>query len=218
MSLLRSKKNYPRIIIRYSSLTSSVLRFLVFFLFLWRFKKKIFILYGWKKKKHLAWSCVAYTNVQVSQYIWLGNETANKYTDWHWTVRVKAWENTLQPPYRRQTAKIYKALGCFHIIIVPYKVVPVFAYLTHCRLNEITQTIYWKSLILILGMSGYVIFYYILLEKNSKSHFCKQCGPSRSSLIRVHTVCLNAKVGLKSLQEYSADDIFRCRFSWHFKG
>ena len=32
---------------------------------------------------------------------------------------------------------------------------------------------------------------------------------------------LYAKIGLKSLQEYSADDInrriFRCRFSWHFK-
>ena len=59
-----------------------------------------------------------------------------------------------------------------------------------------------------------------------KNHFYKQCGPrsdccSRSSLIRVHTVCLYAKIGLKSLQ-YSADeaqtDIFRCRFSWHFKG
>ena len=38
-----------------------------------------------------------------------------------------------------------------------------------------------------------------------KSHFCKQCGPrsdfSSSSLIRVHTVCLYAKIGLKSLQE-----------------
>ena len=47
-----------------------------------------------------------------------------------------------------------------------------------------------------------------------KSHFCKQCGPrsdcfSRSSLIWVHTVCLYAKIGLKSLQEYSADDINR---------
>ena len=44
-----------------------------------------------------------------------------------------------------------------------------------------------------------------------KFNFCKQCGPisdcsSRSSLIRVHTVCLYAKIGLKSLQEYSADD------------
>ena len=34
-----------------------------------------------------------------------------------------------------------------------------------------------------------------------KSDFCKQCGPrsdcfSRSSLIRVHTVCLYAKIGL----------------------
>ena len=47
-----------------------------------------------------------------------------------------------------------------------------------------------------------------------KSHFCKQCGPrsdysSRRSLIRVHTVCLYAKTGLKILQEYSADDINR---------
>ena len=34
----------------------------------------------------------------------------------------------------------------------------------------------------------------------------------RSSLIRVHTVCLYAKIGLKSLQEYSADDINRQHF------
>ena len=51
-----------------------------------------------------------------------------------------------------------------------------------------------------------------------KSHFCKQCGPRsdcsfRSSLIRVHTVCLYAKICLKSLQEYSADNIHR----WHFQ-
>ena len=50
-----------------------------------------------------------------------------------------------------------------------------------------------------------------------KSHFCKQCGPrsdcsSRSSLIGVHTVCLYAKIGLKNLQEYSADDINRRHF------
>ena len=50
-----------------------------------------------------------------------------------------------------------------------------------------------------------------------KSHFCKQCGPRsdcsfRSSLIWVHTVCLYAKIGLKSLQEYSADDINRRHF------
>ena len=55
-----------------------------------------------------------------------------------------------------------------------------------------------------------------------KSHFCKQSGPRsdcsfRSSLIRVHTVCLYAKTGLKSLQEYSVDDIFRCRFSKHLR-
>ena len=50
-----------------------------------------------------------------------------------------------------------------------------------------------------------------------KSHFCKQCGPrsdcsSRSSLIWVNTVCLYAKIGLKGLQEYSADDINRQHF------
>ena len=49
------------------------------------------------------------------------------------------------------------------------------------------------------------------------SHFCKQCGPrsdcsSRSSLISVHTVCMYAKIGLKSLQEYSADDRNRRHF------
>ena len=46
------------------------------------------------------------------------------------------------------------------------------------------------------------------------SHFCKECGPrsdcsSRSSLIRVHTVCLYAKIGL---QEFSTDDINRRHF------
>ena len=35
---------------------------------------------------------------------------------------------------------------------------------------------------------------------------------NRSSLIRVHTVCLYAKMGFKSLQEYSADDINRRNF------
>ena len=34
-----------------------------------------------------------------------------------------------------------------------------------------------------------------------------------SSLIRIHTVCLYAKIGLKSLQEYSADDIKQTTFS-----
>ena len=29
--------------------------------------------------------------------------------------------------------------------------------ITHCRLNELPHTIYWKILILILGVSGYVI-------------------------------------------------------------
>ena len=53
------------------------------------------------------------------------------------------------------------------------------------------------------------------------SHFCKQCVPRSdcsfgSSLIRVHTVCLYAKIGLKSLQEYSADDLNRQHFQMQF--
>ena len=51
-----------------------------------------------------------------------------------------------------------------------------------------------------------------------KGQFFKQRGPrsycsSRSSLIRVHTVCLDAKIGFKSLQEYSADDKKQTTFS-----
>ena len=38
--------------------------------------------------------------------------------------------------------------------------------LTHCRLNRLTSTIYWKSPISILGMPGYAI--YIFLEKMDK--------------------------------------------------
>ena len=50
-----------------------------------------------------------------------------------------------------------------------------------------------------------------------RSHFGKQCEPrsdcsSRSSLIWVHAVCQHAKIGLKSLQEYSAEDINRRHF------
>ena len=37
-------------------------------------------------------------------------------------------------------------------------------FLTHCILNRLSYTIYWKSPILILGTSGYEI--YIFLEKN----------------------------------------------------
>ena len=40
-----------------------------------------------------------------------------------------------------------------------------------------------------------------------------QTAPFRSSPIRVHTVCWYAKIGLKSLQEFSADDINRRHFS-----
>ena len=47
-----------------------------------------------------------------------------------------------------------------------------------------------------------------------KSHFLQTMWTQikRSSLIRIHTVCLYAKIGLKSLQEYSADDINRRHF------
>ena len=46
--------------------------------------------------------------------------------------------------------------------------------LTHCILNRLSNTIYWKSLISILGTPGYDI--YILLEKNGWT-ICKQWRP-----------------------------------------
>ena len=67
------------------------------------------------------------------------------------------------------------------------------------------------------GLSLTILSPAMLSTCDFKSHFCKQCGPisdcsSRNSLIRVNTVCLYAKIGLKSLQEYSADDINRRHF------
>ena len=43
-------------------------------------------------------------------------------------------------------------------------------------------------------------------------HRWRKLPRSDCSLIRVHTVCLYAKIGLKSLQEYSADNINRRHF------
>ena len=45
--------------------------------------------------------------------------------------------------------------------------------LTHCRLNEISHTIYWKLLILILGISGSVI--YILEASNFNYRYIRLC-------------------------------------------
>ena len=51
-------------------------------------------------------------------------------------------------------------------------------YLTYCRLNELSQTIYWKILISILGMSGYVI--YIFLEKKMVELFGNSGDPDQT--------------------------------------
>ena len=42
-----------------------------------------------------------------------------------------------------------KQIQLLHLKVYPFP-------LTHCRLNELSHTIYWKLLLLILGMSGYV--------------------------------------------------------------
>ena len=52
----------------------------------------------------------------------------------------------------------------------PYEILP----LTHCILNRLSHTIYWKSPVSILGTPGYEI--YIFLEKNGKAIF-KQWRP-----------------------------------------
>ena len=72
-----------------------------------------------------------------------------------------------------------------------------------------------SQLTLKLPITTIVVCYVVACD--FKSHFCKQCGPRsdcscRSSLIKVHTVCLYANIGLKSLQENSEDDINRRHF------
>ena len=47
-------------------------------------------------------------------------------------------------------------------------------HLTHCRLNRLSHTIYWKTPISIFGTSDYEI--YIFLEKNGQN-YCKQWKP-----------------------------------------
>ena len=59
------------------------------------------------------------------------------------------------------------------------------------------DTVYFLPLTLKLPITTTAVCFVICC------HFCKQCGPrsdcsSRSSLIWVHTVCLYAKIGLKS--------------------
>ena len=51
--------------------------------------------------------------------------------------------------------------------------------LTHCILNRLSHTIYWKSPISILGMSGYEI--YIFLEKMAKL-FANSGDPDQTPL------------------------------------
>ena len=80
-----------------------------------------------------------------------------------------------------------------------------------------TKTYVMDSQCLPLNCQSQQLSSALLSACDFKSHFCKQCGPRsdcsfRSSLIWVHIVCLYAKIGLKSLQEYSADDINRRHF------
>ena len=60
--------------------------------------------------------------------------------------------------------------------------------LTHFILNRLSHTIYWKSPISILGMSGYIV--YIFLEKKTKL-FANSGDPDQMPrhLIWVCTVC-----------------------------
>ena len=77
----------------------------------------------------------------------------------------------------------------------------------------------WNQTVLESGSWGHSVLQTPALVL--KVIFCTQCGPrsdgsSRSSLIWVHTVCQYAKIGLKRLQEYSADDINRQHFQTQF--
>ena len=57
-------------------------------------------------------------------------------------------------------------------------------YLTHCRLNRLSHTIYWKSPISILGTSSYE--FYIFLEKNENSGDPDQMPHSTASDLGLH--------------------------------
>ena len=61
-------------------------------------------------------------------------------------------------------------------------------FLTHCILNRFSQTIYWKSPILVLGMSCYQI--YIFLEKIAKI-FAKSGDPDQTQLSAVSDLGLH---------------------------
>ena len=63
---------------------------------------------------------------------------------------------------------------CLHPTTSPITDQIAIKLLTHCILNRLSHTIYWKSLISILGTSGYEI--YIFLEKNGLT-ICKQWRP-----------------------------------------
>ena len=53
---------------------------------------------------------------------------------------------------------IYSKDSFLHKVMIMIWYLHIFQhYLTHCRLNELPHIIYWKILIAILGMSGYVI-------------------------------------------------------------
>ena len=95
--------------------------------------------------------------------------------------------------------------------------------------GEIKKIFIWVLLYLVLWR-----FRFSMLKVNSLASSCNSCcllchllvilkvifansmdpdqTAPRSSLIRAHTVCLYAKIGLKSLQEYSADGINRQHF------
>ena len=79
-----------------------------------------------------------------------------------------------------------------------------------CKHRRITHKLNKKST-LTLNCQSQQLSSALSTACDFKSHFCKQFGPrsdcSSRGLISVHTVCQCAKMGLKSLQEYSADDI-----------
>ena len=63
-----------------------------------------------------------------------------------------------------QTAPAEQSDQGIHIFIIPQSILRNNYILTHCILNRLFHTVYWKRTILILGTSDYEI--YIFLEKN----------------------------------------------------
>ena len=84
-----------------------------------------------------------------------------------------------------------------------------------CEMVYLWIVLWYKLKLTLKAPVTTIVICFVICFVISKVIFAN-CGPRSDCLIRVHTVCLYAKIGLKSLQEYSADYINRRHFQMQF--